>query len=96
MATYSLNGLGGVPFTGYTSTLGSGGANQDATSGVVAFNGITQGDERIAKMLRNGGMSLVMRRSVADSSWCCSWLDCYTDQEANPVAAGQSRWSDPG
>jgi hypothetical protein len=62
MATYSLNGLGGVPFTGYTSTLGSGSANQDATSGVVAFNGITQGDERIAKMLRNGGMSLVLRR----------------------------------
>jgi hypothetical protein len=62
MATYSLNGLGGVPFTGYTNTLGSGQANQDATSGVVAFNGITQGDERIAKMLRNGGMSIVLKK----------------------------------
>jgi hypothetical protein len=62
MATYGLNPQGGVPFTGYTSTLGSGAANQDATSGQVYYNGFTQGDERIAKMLRNGGMSLVLRR----------------------------------
>jgi hypothetical protein len=62
MATYSLNGLGGVPFTGYTNTLGGGAANQDATSGIIYFNGITQGDERIAKMLRNGAKSQVLQR----------------------------------
>jgi hypothetical protein len=62
MATYGLNPQGGVPFTGYTSTLGTGSANQDATSGQVYYNGFTQGDERIAKMLRNGGKSLVLRR----------------------------------
>jgi hypothetical protein len=62
MANYGFNPPGGVAFTGYTNTLGSGGANQDATSGVVYFNGYTQGDERIAKMLRNGGMSLSLRR----------------------------------
>jgi hypothetical protein len=62
MATYGLNVPGGVPFTGYTNTLGSGDANQSATSGLIYFNGITQGDERIAKMLRNGAKSLVLRR----------------------------------
>src|SRR4051812_45666909 len=62
MASYSLNGVGGVAFNGYNKTLGRGDANQSATSGLVYFNGITQGDERIAKMLRNGAKSLVLRR----------------------------------
>lgn len=62
MATYGLNPAGGVPFTGYTNGLGSGGATEPTTNGLVYFNGFTQGDERIAKMLRNGGMSLVLRR----------------------------------
>jgi hypothetical protein len=62
MGTYGLAPPGGVTFTGYTSTLGTGAANQDATNGQVYFNGFTQGDERIAKMLRNGGMTLVLRR----------------------------------
>ena len=62
MATYGLNGTGGVPFTGYTPTLSNGQATDAAAAGTVYFNGLTQGDERIAKMLRNGGMSLVTRR----------------------------------
>jgi hypothetical protein len=56
MATYGLGAVPGrVPFTGYTNTMGAGAANAEATSGYVAFNGVQQGDDRIAKMLRNGG-----------------------------------------
>lgn len=45
MATYGISATPGtVPFTGYTPTLGNGPANQDATSGAVQFNGITQND----------------------------------------------------
>jgi hypothetical protein len=54
MATYGFVTPGQVPFTGYTNGLGSGPANSDATAGYVQFNGLTQGDDRIAKMLRNG------------------------------------------
>jgi hypothetical protein len=58
MATYGISSFPGrVPFTGYTNTLGPGAANQEGTSGYVHFNGIQQGDDRIAKMLRNGGMT---------------------------------------
>jgi hypothetical protein len=62
MATYGFNAGGNVPFTGYTNTLGSGPANSDATTGSIYYNGLTQGDERIAKMLRNGAASLKLRR----------------------------------
>src|SRR3954449_9594698 len=62
MATYSLNnGQPNIPFTGYTNMLAAGGTDA-AANGYVYFNGITQGDERIAKALRNGGKSLVLRR----------------------------------
>lgn len=57
MATYGIGTAGHVPFTGYTNTLGVGAANAGATSGYVAMNGVQQGDDRIAKMLRNGGMT---------------------------------------
>jgi hypothetical protein len=62
MATYGLNPPGQVPWTGYSNTLGSGPANADATAGYVQMNGITQGDDRLAKMFRNGGKTLVLRR----------------------------------
>ena len=62
MATYGQGVGGGVPWTGYSNTLGSGAANADATAGTVYFNGITQGDDRLAKMFRNGGKGLVLRR----------------------------------
>ena len=62
MAQYGTNAGNGLPFTGYTNTLGSGAANGAASSGVIYLNGYTQGDERIAKALRNGGGSLVLRR----------------------------------
>src|SRR5580765_4682192 len=62
MATYGLGSSGHVPFTGYTNTLGNGPANSDATSGYVAFNGIQQGDDRIVKMLRNGGGTIAATR----------------------------------
>ena len=55
MATYGLGSSGGVPFSGYTNSLGVGSANAPATTGYIAFNGIQQGDDRIVKMLRNGG-----------------------------------------
>lgn len=62
MATYGLGSSGGVPFSGngtthqsWTNTLGVGAANAGASSGYIAFNGIQQGDDRIVKMLRNGG-----------------------------------------
>jgi hypothetical protein len=58
MATYGIETVPGqVPFTGYTNTLGSGAANQSGTSGFVMFNGTQQGDDRIAKMFRNGEMT---------------------------------------
>jgi hypothetical protein len=57
MATYGLGTPGQIPFTGYTNTLGTGPANLGSTSGSVQFNGVQQGDDRIAKMLRNGGMT---------------------------------------
>lgn len=57
MATYGVGTAGHVPFTGYTNTLGVGAANAGATAGYVAMNGVQQGDDRIAKMLRNGGMT---------------------------------------
>lgn len=65
MATYGYTPAGAVNFTGYTNTLGVGVANQSASAGQVYFNGITQGDERIAKMLRNGGMTLSLRALLA-------------------------------
>ena len=58
MATYGVETVPGqVAWTGYSNTLGSGPANQPATAGYVQFNGIQQGDDRIAKMLRNGAMT---------------------------------------
>ena len=62
MATYGLGSSGHVPFTGYTNTLGVGDAVSGATSGYVAFNGIQQGDDRIVKMLRNGGGTIASTR----------------------------------
>lgn len=59
MATYGIEQPtpGQVQFTGYTNTLGSGAANQGATAGYVMFNGTQQGDDRLAKMFRNGAMT---------------------------------------
>lgn len=56
MATYGIEQPtpGQVQFTGLTNTLGTGQANAQATAGYVMFNGTQQGDDRIAKMLRNG------------------------------------------
>lgn len=50
-----------VPFTGYTNTLGSGVANSASASGYVYSNGVFQHDDRIAKVVRNGGMSAAMK-----------------------------------
>jgi hypothetical protein len=58
MATYGLGTAGHVPWSGYSNTLGVGAANADATAGYVYFNGIQQGDDRIVKMLRNGGATM--------------------------------------
>ena len=65
MATYGYTPAGAVNFTGYTNVLGVGPANQASQSGQVYFNGITQGDDRIAKMLRNGGQTLTLRALLA-------------------------------
>ena len=56
MATYGFPVPGQVGFTGYTNTLSAGRATEAATSGYAYFNGLSQGDGRIAMMLRNGGM----------------------------------------
>ena len=58
MATYGLGTAGFVPFTGYTNTLGLGTANGAASAGAVQFNGITQADDKIAKVLRNGAATM--------------------------------------
>lgn len=58
MATYGVGSApGSVPFSGYTNTLGAGTANQAATAGFVMFNGTQQGDDRLAKMFRNGAQT---------------------------------------
>lgn len=58
MATYGLEATPGqVPFTGYSNTLGNNAANQGVTTGYVQFNGVQQGDDRLAKMFRNGQMT---------------------------------------
>jgi hypothetical protein len=57
MSVYGLGTPGQVPFTGLSNTLGNGAANQQATSGYAQFNGIQQGDGRMAMMLRNGAMT---------------------------------------
>ena len=58
MATYGIvTTPGQIPWTGYSNTLGGGAANQGSTAGYVAFNGVQQGDDRLAKMFRNGAMS---------------------------------------
>jgi hypothetical protein len=58
MATYGIDATPGqVPFTGYTNTLGTGQANQSGNAGYVMFNGTQQGDDRLAKMFRNGAMT---------------------------------------
>lgn len=63
MATYGLQATPSqIAFTGYSNTLGSGAANQPATVGAVYCNGVFQHDDKIAKVLRNGGMSLAMRQ----------------------------------
>lgn len=62
MATYGFVPPGGLTFTGYTNTLGTGPANQDAVAGQVYYNGLSQGDARISRMLRNGGTTLTLRR----------------------------------
>lgn len=62
MATYGLGSSGHVPFTGYTNSLGVGDATTPSQSGYVAFNGIQQGDDRIVKMLRNGGGTIASTR----------------------------------
>ena len=62
MATYGLGSVGQVSFTGYTNTLAAGSANTAGTTGYVQFNGIQQGDNRIATMLRNGGGTIASSR----------------------------------
>ena len=62
MATYGIYGTPGqVAFTGYTNTLGAGPANSASTSGYAQNNGLFQHDDKIAKVLRNGGGSLYMK-----------------------------------
>jgi hypothetical protein len=62
MATYGIFPAGQVPWTGYSNTLGAGAANASATAGYVAFNGTQQGDDRLAKMFRNGAMTGAVTR----------------------------------
>jgi len=61
MAVYGLGTPGQVPWTGYSNTLGAGDANKEAQSGYIAFNGITQRDEFLAKAFRNGAGSMALK-----------------------------------
>jgi hypothetical protein len=62
MATYGLGSVGQVSFTGYTNTLAAGSANSAGTTGYVQFNGIQQGDNKIATLFRNGGGTIASTR----------------------------------
>lgn len=62
MATYGPNTpTGFVPFTGFTPTLGAVDAATPVTSGNVQFNGMTQADGAIARLLFNGPNRVVRR-----------------------------------
>jgi len=68
MAQYGppqVPGNGTIPFTGWTPTLGSGAANQGATSGIVWDNGFNQQDARIAHYLRVPGARGLRRLLLA-------------------------------
>jgi hypothetical protein len=63
MSTYGpYTPAGFVPFTGFSPTLGIGDAVSPVTSGVVQFNGLTQDDARINRLLYE---NRVNRRIIA-------------------------------
>ena len=64
MATYGPSG-GFVPFTGFSPTLGQVDAIIPVQAGVVQFNGITQNDGNIARLLFNRGQRHVRRLMLA-------------------------------
>ncbi len=56
MAEYGPGATGGrVAFTGYTHTLGTSQSTIGATTGHAAFNGMTQADGHLSRMLRKRG-----------------------------------------
>ena len=55
MATYGSYPGAAIPFTGWSPTLGAGGANIGSATGTAQFNGITQADDRDVKGLRTAG-----------------------------------------
>lgn len=61
MAVYGLNGTGNVPWTGYSNTLGNGDANVGAAAGYVQRTGISQLDDKLAKLLMTNGSSKAVR-----------------------------------
>lgn len=60
MATYGPN-AGFVPFTGFSPTLGAGDAVVPVTAGSAQFNGITQVDDSLSKLLFDRGNRAVRR-----------------------------------
>lgn len=62
MATYGpFLPVGFIPFSGFTPTLGVTDAIVPQTSGVVQMNGMTQGDNQIARSLYQGPNRLLRR-----------------------------------
>lgn len=61
MAVYGLNGTGNVPWTGYSNTLGANDANVGSTSGYVQRTGISQLDDKLAKLLQTNGTGKAVR-----------------------------------
>ena len=58
MAVYGPNS-GGVPFTGFSPTLGATSAALPAISGSVQFNGMTQVDGAISRLLRQNRQRVI-------------------------------------
>lgn len=65
MATYGFPPPGAVAFTGFSPTLGVGDAATPATSGQVQFNGLTQYDGALSRLLFQGPNRIVRRLLIA-------------------------------
>ena len=61
MPDYGLNGTGKIPFTGWSQGLGNGDAVTPGTIGSIQFNGISQQDDAISKLLRHGASAARLR-----------------------------------
>lgn len=89
MATYGPNG-GLVPFTGFSPTLGAD-AISPVTAGNVQFDGMSQGDDTISKVLFDRGNRPLRRLllTLLGAATGATATENQTRVQANPAALTQ-------